>query len=330
MMENMMSLPCRRFLHLAAATVALTALSHFAKAQAYPTRPVRIIVPFAAGGTGDILARLMGQCLSDRLGQPFVIENRVGAAGNLGTEVVVRAPPDGHTLLLITAANMTNPAFYGKLSFNFMDDIAPVASINRVPLVMAVAPSFPTKTVPEFIGYAKTNPGKVSMASAGNGSVAHVAGELFKMMTGVDLVHVPYRGEGPALTDLVGEQVQVMFGILPSAIEHIRTGKLRALAVTTGIRSDALPDVPIVSDFVPGFEASTSQGFGAPKKTPIEIVKKLNIEINAALADPTIKGRLSDLGGSPDSRSPADFGKLIVEETEKWAKVAKFAGIKSE
>jgi len=297
-------------------------------AQTYPARPVRIVVPFPAAGTSDILARLLGQWISERLGQPFVIENRPGAAGNVGTEVVVRAPADGHTLLLVTASNMTNATMYDNLAFNFVRDIAPVASINRVSLIMAVTPSFPAKTVPEFIAYAKANPGKINMASAGNGSPGHVAGELFKMMAGVNLVHVPYRGDAPALTDLLGGQVQAMFGLLPSLIGHVRDGKLRALAVTTPTPSEALPDIQAVSDFVPGFEASTWQGIGAPRNTPTEIVERLNREIKVALADPRMKARLNDLGGAPFPCSPADFGKLIEKETEKWGKVIKFAGIK--
>ncbi len=329
-MVKTMSLSRRQALYLAAGAAASSALSHTAKAQAYPVRAVRIIVPFAAGGTADILARLLGQQLSEQLGQPFVIENRVGAAGNVGTEAVVRAPADGYTLLLVTAANVTNPALYEKLNFTFISDIAPVASINRVSLVMAVPPSFPAKTVPQFIAYARANPGKVSMASAGNGSVAHVAGELFRMMTGVDVVHVPYRGEAPALTDLIGGQVQLMFSIMPSSIGHIRAGKLHPLAVTTTMRSEALLNVPTVSDFVPGFEASTLQGIGAPKSTPAEIVEKLNAEINVALADARVKARLLELGGRPVPASPAGFAELIAEETDKWAKVAKFAGIRPE
>ena len=297
-------------------------------AQTYPARPVRIVVPFPAAGTSDILARLLGQWISERLGQPFVIENRPGAAGNVGTEVVVRAPADGHTLLLVTASNMTNATMYDNLAFNFVRDIAPVASINRVSLIMAVTPSFPAKTVPEFIAYAKANPGKINMASAGNGSPGHVAGELFKMMAGVNLVHVPYRGDAPALTDLLGGQVQAMFGLLPSLIGHVRDGKLRALAVTAPTSSEALPDIQTVSDFVPGFEASTWQGIGAPRNTPTEIVERLNREIKVALADPRMKARLNDLGGAPFPCSPADFGKLIEKETEKWGKVIKFAGIK--
>ena len=288
------------------------------------------IVGFAAGGAPDILARLMGQWLSERLGQPFVIENRPGAGSNIATEAVVRAPPDGYTLLLVSPANAINATLYDKLNFNFIRDIAPVAGIIREPHVMVVNPSVPAKTVPEFIAYAKANPGKLNMASAGNGTAAHVAGELFKMMTGVDMVHVPYRGAAPALTDLLGGQVQVMFAAMPASIEYIRAGKLRALAVTTATRSEALPDIPTVGEFVPGYEASAWFGVGAPKNTPAEIIDKLNKEINAALADPKIKARLADLGGTVLPGSPADFGKLIADETEKWGKVIRAANIKPE
>ena len=272
----------------------------------------------------------MGQWLQEHLGQPFIIENRPGAAGNVGTEIVVRAPADGHTLLLVTASNVTNATLYERLNFNFIRDIRPVASINRVSLVMEVTPSFPAKTIPEFIAYAKANPGKVNMASAGNGTPGHVSGELFKMMTGVDMVHVPYRGDPPALTDLIGGQVQVMFSFLPSSIEHLRAGKLRPLGVTSAARSEALPDTPSVGEFVSGYEASTWQGIGAPANTPSEIVGKLNTQINAALAEPKIKLRLADLGGITLVLSPAEVGKLIADDTEKWAKVIKFAGIKPE
>jgi len=270
----------------------------------------------------------MGQWLSERLGQQFVIENRPGAGSNIGTEAVVRAPPDGHTLLLAASANAINATLYDKLNFNFIRDIAPVAAINREPLIMLVNPSFPAKTVPEFIAYARANPGKINMASAGNGTPAHVSGELFKMMTGVDMVHVPYRGAGPALTDLLGGQVQAMFPGMSSSIEHVRAGKLRALAVTTASGSDALPDIPTVSDFIPGYEASTWSGIGAPKGTPAEIIDKLNKEINAGLVDPKVKARLANMGSTALPGSPADFGKLIAEETEKWAKVVKFSGAK--
>ena len=325
-----MKLPRRNFLHLAAGAAALPAVSRMARAQAYPSRPVRIIVPFAAAGAFDIMARLIGQWLSERLGQPFVIENRPGAGTNIGTETVVKAPPDGYTLLLAGTPNAINATLYEKLNFNFIRDIASVAGISRAPLVMAVHPSVPAKTVPEFIAYAKANPGKISMASAGIGAPSHVSGELFKMMAGVNLVHVPYRGAGPALVDLLAGQVQVGFPSMPSSIEYVRAGKLRALAVTSATRSDALPDIPTVGEFLPGYEASASYGIGAPKGTPVEIIDMLNKEINAALGDPKMKARLADLGGTPLLGSAADFGKLIAEETEKWAKVIKFAGIKPE
>jgi tripartite-type tricarboxylate transporter receptor subunit TctC len=324
-----MKLPHRRqFLHLAAGAAALPAMSRIAGAQAYPTRPVRIIVGFAPGGGADIAARLIGQWLSERLGQSFVIENRPGAGSNIATEAVVRAPSDGYTLLLVSAPAAINATLYEKLSFNFIRDIAPVASISHVPHVMVVHPSFPAKTVPEFIAYAKANAGKINMASAGNGSTPHVAGELFKMMAGVNLIHVPYRSAGPALTDLLGGQVQVMFDNMASSIEHIRAGKLRPLAVTTTMRSETLPDVPTVSEFVPGYEVSNWFGVGAPKATPAEILDRLNKEINASLADPKLRARLADLGGTPLVGSPADFGKLIAAETEKWAKVIRAANIK--
>jgi tripartite-type tricarboxylate transporter receptor subunit TctC len=325
-----MKLPRRTFLHLAAGAAVVPAVSLVARAQAYPSRPVRIIVGFAPAGATDIMARLIGQWLSERLGQQFVIENRPGAGSNIGTEVVVNAPPDGYTLLVATSVNAINATLYDKLNFNFIRDIAPIASIHREPHVMEVNPSVPVKTVPEFITHAKANPGKIDMASAGIGSGNHIAGEMFKMMTGVNLVHVPYRGAGPALIDLLGGQVQVMFATMSSSIEYVRAGKIRALAVTTTTRSEALAHIPTVSDFVPGYEASFWTGIGAPKNTPAEIVDRLNNEINAALADPKIKSRLSDLGGTTLPGSPADFGKLIAEEIEKWAKVLKFAGIKAE
>jgi tripartite-type tricarboxylate transporter receptor subunit TctC len=325
-----MKLPRRRFLRLAAGAAALPVLSRFARAQSYPTRPVRIIVGAAPSGSFDIMARLIGQRLSEQLGQPFVIDNRPGAVGNIATEAVVRSPADGYTLLLVGAPHAINATLYDKLNFNFIRDIAPVAGIHREPLVMVLNPSVPAKTVPEFIAYAKANPGKINMASAGNGTPAHVAGELFKMMTGISLVHVPYRGAGGALPDLLAGQVQVMFPTMSASIQYVRAGNLRALAVTTATRSDALPQVSTVSDFVPGFEATLWTGIGAPKNTPADIVDKLNREINAGLADPTIKARLADLGGTPLVGSPADFGKLIADETEKWAKVVKFAGIKPE
>jgi tripartite-type tricarboxylate transporter receptor subunit TctC len=325
-----MKLPRRNFLHLVAGAAALPAGSRFAWAQAYPSRPVRIIVGFAAGGSADILARLMGQWLSERLGQPFVIENRPGAGSNIGTEAVVRAPPDGYTLLLASSANAIAATLYDRLNFDFTRDIAPVAGVARYSNVMVLHPSFPAKTVPEFIAYAKTNPAKINMGSGGNGGVSHVSGELFKMMTGVNMVHVPYRGNAPALTELLGGQVQVVFADVSSSIEHIRAGKLRALAVTTTLRSEALPDIPTVSEFVPGYEASTWQGIGVPKNTSAEIVERLNNEIKAALADPNMKARLADLGGTVLGGSAADFGKLIAEETEKWGKVVKFTGIKAD
>jgi tripartite-type tricarboxylate transporter receptor subunit TctC len=318
----------RQFLHLAAGAAALSTISRIARAQAYPSRPVRVIVPFAPAGTTDIVARLMGQWLSERLGQQFVIENRPGAGTNIATEAVVRAPPDGYTLLTVGAPAAINATLYDKLNFNFIRDIAPVASIIREPLVMVVNPSVPAKTVPEFIAYAKANPGKLNMASVGNGSSPHVAGELFKMMTGVNMVHVGYRSSGPALIDLLGGQVQVMFNGAGSAIEHIRAGKLRALAVTTATRSEALPEVPTVGKFVPGYEASAFFGIGAPKNTPAEIVEKLNKEINAGLVDPQLKARIAELGGTVITGSPIAFAKLIADETEKWGKVVKFSGAK--
>ena len=326
-----MKLPHRRHvLRLAAGSVALPMVSRIAWAQAYPSRPVRLIAAAAAVGAPDILARLMGQWLSERLGQQFVIENRPGAGSNIGTEAVVRAPPDGYTLLLCGNPNAINATFYDKLTYNFIRDIAPVASIVRIPLVMLVNSSIPAKTVPEFVAYAKAYPGKISFASGGNGTTPHVSGELFKMNAGVDMVHVPYRGAGPAMTDLLGGQVQVMFVGTPESIEQIRSGKLRALAVTTATRVDVLPDIPTLNEFVPGYEASAFWGIGAPKATPAEIVDKLNKEINAALADPKMKTRLADFGGTMLSGSPADFGKLIADDTEKWRKVIRAANIKAE
>src|SRR5262245_22992675 len=325
-----MKLPRRKFLHLAAGAAALPGVSRLAWAQAYPSRPVRIIVPFTPAGSTDIVARLMGQWLSERLGQQFVIENRPGGGGNIGTEAVVRSPADGYTLLMVGGWNAINATLYDKLSFNFIRDIAPVAGINREPYVIAVHPSVPAKSVPEFIAYAKANPGKVSMASAGIGTPGHVSGELFKMMAGVNMVHVPYRGAAPALTDLLAGQVQVYFTPTAASIEYIRAGKLRALAVTTATRSEALPDLPTVGEFVPGYETSNWWGVGIPKNTPAEIVDKLNREINAGLADPKIKARLADLGGTPLVGSPADFGKLIADDTEKWARVIRAANIKPE
>jgi tripartite-type tricarboxylate transporter receptor subunit TctC len=305
-------------------------MSRFAWAQAYPARPVRIIVGFAPAGGTDIMARLIGQWLSERLGQQFVIENRPGAVSNIGTEMVVNAPPDGYTLLVATFVNAVNATLYDKLNFNFIRDIAPVASIAREPFAIEVHPSVPVKTVPEFVAYAKANPGKINMGSAGIGSGNHVAGELFKMMTGVNLVHVPYRGAGPALVDLLGGQVQVLFASISSSIEYVRAGKLRALAVTIATRSPVLPDLPTVAEFVPGYEFSFWTGIGAPRNTPAEFVDKLNMEVNAALVDPKMKARLTEWGATALAGSPADFGKLIVEETEKWGKVVKFAGIKAD
>jgi tripartite-type tricarboxylate transporter receptor subunit TctC len=324
-----MKLPRRRqFLHLVAGAATLPTISRIAWAQAYPARPVRIIVPTAPAGAGDILARLMGQWLSERLGQPFVIDNRPGAGSNVGTEAVVRAPADGYTLLLAGTPNAVNVTLYDKLNFNFIRDIAPVAGIISLPFVMVVNPTVPAKTVPEFIGYAKANAGKINYASVGIGSAGHVSSELFKMITGTKMTHVPYRGAGPAFTDLLGGQVQVMFATTVSSIENIKTGRLRVLAVTTATRSDALPDVPTVGEFVPGYETSGWYGIGAPKNTPSQNIDQLNEAINAGLADPKIKARLADLGGTPLVGSPADFGKLIAEETEKWGKVA--ANIKPE
>src|SRR5215831_4034265 len=325
-----MKLPRRNFLHLAAGAAALPAISRRSWAQAYPARPVRIIAATGPGGAPDILARLLGQWLSERLGQQFVTENRPGGGNTIGTEVVVRAPPDGYTLLLVDGTASINATLYEKLNYNFIRDIATVAGIVRLPNLMMVYPSVPAKTVPEFIAYAKANPGKINMASAGIATPGHVAGELFKMMTGIEMVHVPYRGGAPALTGLIGGQVQVMFLSPAATIEYIRSGRLRALAVTTTTRWEGLPDIPTVDEFVPGYETSIVLGVGVPKATPVEIIDKLNREINAALADPKIKARLADFGGTPLPGSPADFGKLIAEETEKWGKVIKFAGIKPE
>jgi tripartite-type tricarboxylate transporter receptor subunit TctC len=308
----------------------MPALTRAAWAQTYPARPVHVIAGFAAGGGVDITARLIGQWLSDRLGQTFVIENRPGAGGNIGTEVVANAAPDGYTLLLATVPNAVNATLYEKLNFNFIRDIAPIGGIIRVPQVVLVHPSVPAKTVPEFIAYAKANPGKVNMASAGNGSAPHMAGELFNVMAGVTLVHVPYRGQGPALTDLLGGQVQVLFATTPGTTDYIKTGKLRALAVTTAARAEVLPDVPTVGEYVPGYEASQWYGLAAPRNTPPEIVDRLNKEINAALADPKMKARFADIGGEPLTGAPAAFGSLIAAETEKWGKVVRAAGLKPE
>ncbi len=325
-----MKLPRRRFLHLAAGAAALPVVSRIARAQAYPTRPVHLIVGFAAGGTTDIVGRLMGQWLSERLGQQFIIENRTGAATNIATEAVVHAPADGYTLLVVTASNAINATLYDKLNYNFLRDIAPIAGIIRYPLVMQVNPSFPAKTVPDFISYAKSNPGKISYGSGGIGTSIQVASELFKMMAGIDMIHVPYRGGAPAMTDLMAGQVQVVFNPVPESMEFIRAGKLRPLAVTTTTRSEVLPDTPTVGDFVPGYEASAVQGLGAPKNPPAEIVDNLNKEINAGLADPKLKARFTDLGATVFPVSPAEFGRFMADETEKWGKVIKFSGAKSE
>jgi tripartite-type tricarboxylate transporter receptor subunit TctC len=325
-----MILPRRQFLHLAAGAAALPAVSRIATAQSYPTRPVRVVVGFTAGGSTDIGARLMGQWLQERLGQSFVIENRPGAGTNIATESVVRAPPDGYTLLMVGPSSAVNATLYDKLSFVFLRDIAPVASMIRQPQIMLANPSVVAKTVSELIAYAKANPGKITMASAGIGSTGHLVGELFKMTTGIDLVHVPYRGAGPALTDLLGGQILMSFAGIAGSIEYVRSGKLRALAVTTATRSEALPDVPTVSEFVPGFEAGDWLGVGAPRNTPAEIIDRLNLEIVAGVADPKIKTRFADLGGTPLALTPADFGKLIADETEKWAKVIRAANIRPE
>jgi tripartite-type tricarboxylate transporter receptor subunit TctC len=323
-----MKLPRRNFLHLAAGAAALSAVPRVASAQAYPSRPVRIIVGFPAGGTSDIVGRLLGQWLSERLGQQFVVENRPGASANLATEAVAKAAADGYTLLLIGGVNTINATLFDKLSFDFLRDIAPVASVFETPLVMEVNPSVPVHTISEFIAYAKANPGKLNLATPGIGTPPHVAGELFKMMAGVDMVHVPYRGTGPMLTDLIGGQVQVAFDPLPASIEHIRAGKLRVLAVTTASRSEALPGIPSASESVPGYVASNWYGFAAPKNTPSEIVGKLNAEIKAALADPKMKARLAELGGTPFSSSPTEFAKFIADDTAKWAKVIREANIR--
>jgi len=325
-----MKVPRRKFLHLAADAAALLAVSRIARAQSYPTRPMRMIVPFGPAGTTDIVARLIGQWLSEHLGQQFVVENRPGGAGNIGTEAVVRAPADGYTLLMIDVSPAINATLFDKLNFDFIRDIAPVANIVRVPNVMVVNPAFPAKTVPEFIAYAKANPGKISLASAGIGSPNHLSGELFKRMAGVEMAHVPYRGGGPAIADLLGGQVDVTFAVVTTAIEYIRAGKLRALAVTSATRQEALPDVPTVTDFLPGYEASGWFGLFAPRNTPAEIIDKLNNEINAALADPKVGARLADLGGTVSPGSPAEFGKLVADDKEKWAKMIRGANIKPE
>ena len=324
-----MTLPHRRqFLRLAAGAAALPAVSRAARAEAYPARPVRYVVSSAAGGTQDTVARLVGQWLSQRLGQPFVIENRPGAGTNIATEMVARAEPDGYTLLSVAPANAINATLYDKLNFNFMRDVAPVAGIMREPYVMLVHPSVSANTVPEFIALARGSPGKLNMASAGRGTGTHVSGELFEMMAGIQLVHVPYRGGGPALADMLSGQMQVYFSNLAPAIAYIRGGNLRALAVSTATRWAALPDLPVIGDFVPGYESSAWLGLGAPGNTPVAIINKLNVAINDALADPEMRTRIADLGGSPLPGSSADFGKLIAEETAKWAKVVRFAGLK--
>jgi tripartite-type tricarboxylate transporter receptor subunit TctC len=324
-----MKLPRRTFLHLTACAAALPLGPRIAWAQTYPARPVRLIVGFAPGGTTDITARLMGQWLSEQFGQQFIIENRTGAATNIATEAVVRAPADGYTLLTVTAANAINATLYEKLGFNFIRDIAPVAGIIRFPLVMQVNPSFPAKTVAEFITYAKSNPGKISYGSGGVGTSLHVAAELFKMMTGVEIIHVPYRGGAPAMIGLMGGQVQVLFNPVPESMGHIKAGKLRPLAVTSATRSDALPDIPTVDEAVPGYEVSALQGMGAPRNTPAEIVDALNKAVNLGLADPKLKARFTDLGATVFPVSPAAFGKFMAEETEKWGKVIKFSGAKA-
>jgi tripartite-type tricarboxylate transporter receptor subunit TctC len=325
-----MKLPRRNFLHLAAGAAVLPAVSRIARAQAYPSRPVSLVAGFAPGGGVDITARLIGQWLSERLGQQFVIENRPGASSNIATEAVVRAPADGYTLLMVGSFNTINATLYDKLNYNFIRDIAPVASVMRYPYVMVVNPSVPAKSVPEFIAYAKANPRKLNMASPGTGTGNHIAGELFKMMAGVDMVHVPYRGIALALSDLLGGQVQVSFASMPSSIQYIRAGQLRALTVVTATRSDALPDIPTVAEFVPGYEASSWYGVGAPKATPADIIDKLNKEISAGLANPKIEARLANLGGDVLALSPADFGKLIADETEKWGKLIRTLNIQAE
>ena len=326
-----MKLPHRRqFLHLAAGAAALPTLPHTAQAQAYPTRPVRIIVPFAAGGGADFLARIVGQWLAERLGRPFLIENRTGAGGNIGTEAVVNARPDGYTLLMAGQVNVINTTLYDKLNFVFHRDIAPVASVMSAAQSVDISGSVPVNTLGEFIAYARARPGKLNMGSGGVGTPQHIAGELFKMMTGIDLVHVPYRGGAPAIADLMGGQLQVMFDVMPEAIEYIRSGRLRSLAVTTAQRNPAMPDVPTVGEFLPGYEASYWWGVGAPRNTPVDVINKLNREINEALADPKIKARLADLGGTVLPGSPAEFGKLVADETEKWGKVIRAANIKPE
>jgi tripartite-type tricarboxylate transporter receptor subunit TctC len=323
-----MKFPRRKFLHLAAGAAAVPVLSGLARAQAYPSRPIRLIIGYTPGGSADLTARLMGQWLSERLGQSFVVENRPGGGTNIATEAVVRAPPDGYTFLLAAPANAINATLYDKLNFNFLRDSEPVAGIIRFPNVVVVNPSVPVKSIPELIAYAKANPGKLNMASSGNGSTIHMSGELFKMLTGTDMVHVPYRGGAPALTDLIAGQVHVMFDNIPTCAEHVKSGKLRGLAVTSTTRSDVLPELPTLADFLPGYEASAWYGFAAPKNTPAAIIEKLNKEVNAVLADPVAKKRFTEIGAILLPGSAADFGKLLADETEKWAKVVKFSGAK--
>jgi len=320
----------RAFLHLAGVAAALVGIPQTARAQAYPSQPVRLVVGFPAGGPNDTLGRIIAQWLTERLGQPFVVESRPGGGTNIATEAVVRAPADGYTLLLVAPANAINATLYGKLNYDFIRDMAPVAGLIRFPNVMEVNPSVPAKTVPEFVAYAKANPGKINYASSGNGSTIHMSAELFKMMAGVDLMHVPYRGGAPALTDMLAGQVQVMFDNLPTSVEHIRAGKLRPLAITSATRSELLPDVPTVADFVPGYESSAWYGVGAPKNTPAEIIDRLNKEINAMLVDPRMMTRIAEMGATRIGGTPPDFGKLVAEETEKWGKVVRFAGAKAD
>ena len=323
-----MQFPRRRFLRLAAGAAVLPAVSNIAKAQAYPTRSVRLLIGYTPGGSADLTARLMGQWLSERLGQPFVIENRPGGGTNIATEAVLRAAPDGYTLLLVAPANAINATLYDKLNFNFLQEIEPIAGIIRFPNVVVVNPSVPVKTIPELIAYAKANPGKLNMASSGNGSTIHMSGELFKMLTGINMVHVPYRGGAPALTDMLSGQVQVMFDNIPTCAEHVKSGKLRGLAVTSTARSNVLPDLPTVAEFLPGYEASAWYGLAAPKGTPREMIETLNKAVNAVLADPVAQKRFAEIGAILLPGSAAEFGKLLADETEKWGKVVKFAGAK--
>jgi tripartite-type tricarboxylate transporter receptor subunit TctC len=323
-----MKLSRRHFLQLASGAIALPASSRLARAQTYPNRPVRLIIGYTPGGSADLTARLMGQWLSEKLGQPFVVENRPGASTNIATEAVLRAPPDGYTLLLVAPANAINATLYDKLNFNFIREVEPVVGLIRFPNVVVVNPSLPVKSIPELIAYAKANPGKLNMASSGNGSTIHMSGELFKMLTDINMVHVPYRGGAPALTDLIAGQVQVMFDNIPTCAEHVKSGKLRGLAVTSTTRSEVLPDLPTVADFLPGYEASAWYGLGAPKGTPAEVIDRLNKAVNEILADPKVKAKFSEYGAILLPGSAADFGKLLADETEKWAKVVKFSGAK--